>query len=109
MQQHSQYDRRRLCNGEKGDDHTPQKNWLAGIKWLEKSAEQKYAGAAFDLGVMYRDGVIELDGVLPQCVPKALELLKQAADPPHCFVPAQFALGQTYMNGTEYGVPKDEI
>ena len=24
------------------------------------------------------------------------------------FCAAQFALGQTYMNGTEYGVPKDE-
>ena len=68
------------------------------VKWYKKAAEQGYAGAQCNLGVMYRNG----SGV-EKNYEKAVEWYRKAAD--QGYAKAQCKLGFMYSNG--YGVEKD--
>lgn len=67
--------------------------------WFFRSAEQGYADAQFNLGLMYING----EGV-PQDIPHAVELFQKAAEQGH--VDAQNNLGAMYFTGE--GVTRDE-
>ncbi len=67
--------------------------------WFYRAAEQGYADAQFNLGLLYADG----DGV-PQDMVEAAELFMQAAEQGH--VDAQNNLGAMYYTGE--GVDRDE-
>lgn len=67
--------------------------------WFFRSAEQGYADAQFNLGLMYING----EGV-PQDIPHAVELFQKAAEQGH--VDAQNNLGAMYFTGE--GVKRDE-
>ncbi len=67
--------------------------------WFYRAAEQGYADAQFNLGLMYANG----EGV-PQDMEQAAELFKKAAEQGH--VDAQNNLGAMYFTGE--GVARDE-
>jgi TPR repeat protein len=67
--------------------------------WFFRAAEQGYADAQFNLGLMYANG----EGV-PQDMEQAVELFKKAAEQGH--VDAQNNLGAMYFTGE--GVARDE-
>ena len=67
--------------------------------WFFRAAEQGYADAQFNLGLMYANG----EGV-PQDLAQAAELFKSAAEQGH--VDAQNNLGAMYFTGE--GVDRDE-
>jgi hypothetical protein len=67
--------------------------------WFYRAAEQGYADAQFNLGLMYANG----EGV-PQDMEQAVELFKKAAEQGH--VDAQNNLGAMYFTGE--GVARDE-
>lgn len=67
--------------------------------WFFRAAEQGYADAQFNLGLMYING----EGV-PQDIPHAVELFQKAAEQGH--VDAQNNLGAMYFTGE--GVTRDE-
>ncbi len=67
--------------------------------WFYRAAEQGYADAQFNLGLMYANG----EGV-PQDMEQAVELFKKAAEQGH--VDAQNNLGAMYFTGE--GVTRDE-
>lgn len=67
--------------------------------WFFRAAEQGYADAQFNLGLMYANG----EGV-PQDMTQAVELFKKAAEQGH--VDAQNNLGAMYFTGE--GVERDE-
>jgi len=70
------------------------------VKWYRLAADQGYAMAQYNLGVMYDNG----QGV-PQDDAEALKWYRLAADQGQA--DAQFNLGVMYYNGQ--GVPKDLI
>lgn len=67
--------------------------------WFFRAAEQGYADAQFNLGLLYING----EGV-PQDIPHAVELFQKAAEQGH--VDAQNNLGAMYFTGE--GVTRDE-
>ncbi len=67
--------------------------------WFFRAAEQGYADAQFNLGLMYANG----EGI-PQDMAQAAELFKKAAEQGH--VDAQNNLGAMYFTGE--GVARDE-
>lgn len=69
------------------------------VGWFFRAAEQGYADAQFNLGLMYANG----EGV-PQDMEQAVELFKKAAEQGH--VDAQNNLGAMYFTGE--GVARDE-
>ncbi len=68
------------------------------LKWFRKAAEQGYAPAEHNLGLMYDKG----QGV-PQDYQEALKWYRKAAEQGHA--PGQFCLGLMYDEGQ--GVPQD--
>ncbi len=77
-----------------------QKNATEGVAWLERSAQQGYANAQYDLGVALRDGVgASADD---QRALTWLRLAAEAGDPR-----AQFEVGRMYVAGK--GGPADVV
>ena len=71
-----------------------------GVEWCHKAAEQGFAQAQCNLGVMYANG----DGV-PQDAAQAVEWYRKAAE--QGLAMAQYNLGYMYAKGE--GVPKDLV
>ncbi|MDP1558209.1 MAG: tetratricopeptide repeat protein [Nitrosomonas sp.] len=69
------------------------------VGWFYRSAEQGYADAQFNLGLMYANG----EGI-EQDMAQAVELFKRAAEQGN--IDAQNNLGAMYFTGE--GVPRDE-
>ena len=74
------------------------KNNEQALIWYRKAADQRYAAAQYNLGVMYSNG----QGV-PQDYAVAISWYRKAADQGN--VLAQQGLGNSYLNGQ--GVPQD--
>ena len=74
-------------------------NFTAAIVQFRKAAEQNYALAQYDLGLMYANGL----GV-PRDYQQAVAWFRKAAD--QRLVAAQISLGVMYAKGQ--GVPKDD-
>ena len=74
-------------------------NFKEALRWYMKAAEQGYAGAQSNLGVMHQVG----KGV-PQNFKEALRWYTKAAEQRHA--DAQFNLGALYTNG-EGGIKQD--
>ena len=72
------------------------------MKWYRLAAEQGYASAQFNLGVMYLNGRGG-EGV-PQDDAEAVKWYRLAAE--QGYASAQFNLGVMYLNGR--GVPQDD-
>jgi TPR repeat protein len=70
------------------------------VKWYNKTAEQDYANAQFNLGTMYENG----QGV-PQDYKEAVKRYREAAEQGHAG--AQNNLGLMYAQGQ--GVPQDYV
>ena len=68
--------------------------------WYRKAAEQGYANAQYNLGVMYDNG----EGV-PQDYQEAMSWYRKAAEQGNAS--AQYNLGVSYANGQ--GVPQDYV
>lgn len=75
-------------------------DYIEAVKWYRLAANQGYAAAQFNLGVMYAHG----QG-LPQNDAEALKWYRLAAN--QGYAAAQLNLGNMYANGR--GVPKDYI
>lgn len=73
---------------------------VEAVKWYRKSANQNYASAQYNLGVVYREG----QGV-QQDFTESAKWFRMAAD--QGFARAQLNLGTMYINGQ--GVPKDYV
>ena len=67
--------------------------------WFRKAAEQGFASAQFNLGLMYDKGQY-----VKQDYTEAAKWYRKAAEQNH--IKAQYALGYMYRDGK--GVPKDE-
>ncbi len=72
---------------------------VKALQWYHKAAEQGYAEAQFNLGLMYFEG----QGV-PQDYAEAVRWHRKAAE--QGYARAQFLLGMMYFLGQ--GVPEDE-
>ena len=70
------------------------------MNWYRKAADQGYADAQHNLGVMYLNG----DGV-PKDSAEAVKWFRKAAE--QGLADSQYNLGGLYANGN--GVPRDEI
>ena len=81
-----------------GADGVPQ-DFKKAFELYQKAADQGYAEAQYQLGVMYWDG----RGGTPQDDNKSLEFIQKAADQGHSY--AQFRLGRLYRDGL--GLPQD--
>lgn len=84
---------------EKGTDAYHSQNYAEAVNWFRKAANQGYARAQYNLGVMYDHG----DGV-EQDYAEAVSWFRKAADQGHAR--AQFNLGNMYSDGT--GVDQDD-
>jgi hypothetical protein len=73
-------------------------DYAAAASWSRKAAEQGYAEAQYNLGVMYLNGL----GVR-QDYATAMSWYRKAAEQGHAS--AQYSLGGMYLNG--HGVPRD--
>ena len=75
-------------------------NYAEVVKWWRKAAEQGYASAQYNLGLMYKNG----EGV-PEDDVEAAKWYRKAAEQGNAW--AQYNLGWMYDNGE--GVPKDDV
>ena len=75
-------------------------DYAEAVKWYRLAAEQSYAAAQNNLGVMYYDG----EGV-PQDYAEAVKWYRRAAG--QGYAAAQYNLGLKYHNGE--GVPQDYV
>lgn len=83
---------RALSADERGD-------YVEAVKWYRMAADQGYAGAQYNLGVMYDNG----EGV-SENVAEAAKWYRRAADQGHAL--AQYNLGLMHDNGE--GVPEND-
>ena len=77
-------------------------NDAEAVKWYRKAADQGFAKAQFNLGVMYVKG----EGV-PENDAEAFKWYRKAFSADQGFAKAQFNLGVMYHNGE--GVPENDI
>lgn len=82
-----------------GRSLTKGQNHPEALAWNRKAADQGYAAAQYNLGVMYSEGM-----GIPQDHAEAAEWYRKAAD--QGFVLAQHQLGLMYLDGT--GIAQDD-
>jgi len=77
---------------EVGDEYAEEKNYKKAFEWYKKAAEQGYARAQYNFGVMYEQG----PGTLKD-YKKAVKWYKKAAE--QGYAQAQYNLGVMYSQG----------